>query len=364
MTADNEWVNEAAFTAKPHNACNIQMTPRKRLFAVITVFLSLVVAVVLAEIFLRLLDYRPSFFDKDMYVANADTLLPYKLRPGYEGIYAGGKVTVDESGYRLVRAAYRLPPHGVRNTATKTVLLLGDSGVFGQGLDDRQTFASQLQDSAFAARLAYRIDNVGVPGYTSWNELAALREYMARFRPDQVILVYVPNDPTFDNDALKIQNSSGETMLPADRPSLLGAWRSIVRYSYTAHLLGSQSVRLFSILSGNNQKASNYSGPDAERVSYSMAAVSEMLKLCKERDCEFSVGIYRDVEYYDRPTEYREYEKMIQTALEQRGISWFPITSHIDRLSKSTARVAWNDPHPSAEAAALITSEIFQQIKP
>ncbi len=340
------------------------MMPRKRLFALITVFLSLVIAIVLGEILLRLIDYRPSFFDDDMYIANADSLRPYKLRPGYEGIYAGGKVTVDEKGYRLVRAADELPTRGLRNKVTKRVLLLGDSGVFGQGLDDGQTFASQLQDSAFAAKLAYRIDNVAVPGYTSWNELAALREYVARSRPDQVILVYMPNDPTLDNDALKIQKSSGETMLPTGRLNLLGAWRSIVRYSYTTHLLGSQANRLFSMVSGKNQKASNYSRVSAERVSYSIAAVSQMAKLCRERDCEFSVGIYRDVDYFDRPTEYREYEKVIQAALEQREILWFPITSHIDRLSKSTARVAWNDPHASAEAASLITSDIFQQTKP
>ena len=121
----------------------------------------------------------------EMYVATGDAR-GYGLRPGYRGLYAGGRVSVGPLGLRG-----QARPGGV--------LLLGDSAGFGQGLDDDQTIAARLQ-----ALLAAKADgaapppvtNAGVPGYNTTTQLAQLKVLLPQLRPRQVVLLYVVDNDT------------------------------------------------------------------------------------------------------------------------------------------------------------------------
>src|SRR5205814_925598 len=115
-----------------------------------------------------------------------------------------------------------------------TLLLLGDSQIFGQGLDDDQTTAAQVQDSLTKRGLRTIVLNIGVPGYTSWNEYAALRDYLLSHRLNYVILSYIPNDPTFNNDFFGI--SRGEFT------NVSNSWfhqvtQAVYRHVYSAYIL-------------------------------------------------------------------------------------------------------------------------------
>lgn len=167
----------------------------KRLLALAS---SLLLALGLAEFELRLVNYRPGTMDSEMYISNQNELLPYRLRPNYSGYCAGSEVRTDAEGYRLVTPSYKnLRP---AQNPERVVLLLGDSGVFGFGLDDHDTIASQLQNFCVGQELNYEIRNIGVSGYTSWNEYQSLVDYLKADRATEVVVLYMPNDPTFDND--------------------------------------------------------------------------------------------------------------------------------------------------------------------
>ena len=82
------------------------------------------------------------------------------------------------------------------------VVVLGDSVVFGWGVDDEVTFVRRLQQEWVPGRSGKRLEtvNLGLPMYDTHQELASLREVGLGLQPDLVLLVYVVNDiePTRD----------------------------------------------------------------------------------------------------------------------------------------------------------------------
>jgi lysophospholipase L1-like esterase len=96
-----------------------------------------------------------------------------------------------------VRYTYNIDEHGFRRTvpevlAPKKILVVGDSAVFGVGVDDEDTIASGLQ------RLvgdSYRVVNAGVSGYNGNQIFKAARRLSER--GDYEILVYVAHNNDF-----------------------------------------------------------------------------------------------------------------------------------------------------------------------
>lgn len=314
---------------------------------------SLLFALLLSEIGLRVLGYRPAMLDRAMFVTTGDSLVPFKLKPRYSGWYAGGYVTVDSGGNRTVRP-HRFPPTKTSDSS-RTLLLLGDSQIFGQGLSDDQTTAAQLQDSLVGRGLNVRVENIGVPGYTSWNEYASLRDYLAHHRVDAVILSYVPNDPTFNNDFFGI--GRGEFNNVSNSP-LHRLSQSLYRHVYSTYLL-SDTWRRFR--SSSRVRVTPLVPPDSA-VDYSMSALERIKQLCHAASASFSVAVYRDVSTYSDPKETAEYEHKITAALSRHGIDWFLLDSFTQHLTRSEAIVSWSDPHPSARATSYIASDVLRHV--
>lgn len=98
-------------------------------------------------------------------------------------------VTINGLGYRGHEIRRDKPDGTVR------VLLLGDSGTFGQFVNDEDTLSSYLQDDLRREGLAVEVINGGVPGTTIVDQLEVLRRGMI-LRPDVVILTFSENDIT------------------------------------------------------------------------------------------------------------------------------------------------------------------------
>jgi len=131
--------------------------------------------------FLRTTLFAP--LDPLNYTVRRDEALPSRLG-GFLARYAFAPrtLTTDAFGARTT-----LPP----SEADTTVLVAGDSVAFGQMLGDDEHLASQLQ-----ARVpGHRFVNLGIPGGSELETLAALEEAVAR-TPRIAALVYVH----FDND--------------------------------------------------------------------------------------------------------------------------------------------------------------------
>ncbi len=288
--------------------------------------------------------------DPMMYVANPNPLLPYRLRADYHGYCGGAEVATDSDGNRRVSPSYGSLFEGRSGKPTRVVPILGDSGVFGFGLPDGDTIASQLQGVCAQRKLPYAIRNVGVPGYTSWNEYAAFADYLGKYEITDAILLYMPNDLTFDDDYFGI-GRGGYASYSRNEDRTHRLLRKLYAHVYLVSLL---SDGLKGAASKLRRQAPAEEKFDQARlqpeIDYSMAALVKIRDLCKDKQIRFSVGIYRDVAFYYDAKSWLSYEEAIESSLAHLGIQSFLAKSHIERLSVSDVRVSFNDPPSQQES--------------
>lgn len=129
----------------------------------------------------------------------------YSLIPNLDVKFQKVRVETNSLGFRGPEVARKKP------VGTYRVALLGDSFAFGWGVKWEESFASQLQDLIQAELIERRnqggissgedtqikkveVLNFGVPGYSTFQEVAFLKKEAMAFSPDAVILYFVEND--------------------------------------------------------------------------------------------------------------------------------------------------------------------------
>jgi len=119
-----------------------------------------------------------------------------KLAPGYDGWYAGVPVHTNSLGFRDPRE-YKIR----KGPKTFRVLVLGDSVTFGHGSLYETTYPYLLEQKLRSWRgdVEWQVWNLGVPGYSTAQELAYLRDVGPIYRPDVVIVAFFENDVRDDN---------------------------------------------------------------------------------------------------------------------------------------------------------------------
>jgi lysophospholipase L1-like esterase len=109
----------------------------------------------------------------------------YELRPGYRGIGQNGEaIHIDSRGYRGGG------PDALRAGEARA-LALGDSFVFGLGVEEEETFPVAL---ARALKGQILVENAGVPGYNLSQNAARLERALPELAPQAVILGFLEND--------------------------------------------------------------------------------------------------------------------------------------------------------------------------
>ena len=152
---------------------------------------SLLAGLLLAEVVVRLIAPEAGRVESPaMFVP--DSLIGYRLASNYKG-YRGNQteyltpVYTDALGMRTAQ----VPP---KNGGT-TILFLGDSFIFGQGVTAEQSMPAKVQRHLAAGKSSAVAFNAGVPGYGTRQEELWLREYGARVKPDLIVLgVFLGND--------------------------------------------------------------------------------------------------------------------------------------------------------------------------
>lgn len=113
----------------------------------------------------------------------------YELLPNQSYEFLGKKVRTNSYGFRGPEISPQRTPGSLR------ILGLGDSIMFGWGVEEEETYLSVL-----GSRLSERLDreveivNAAVPGYNSAMELATFESIGRSLSPDWVVVEYVGND--------------------------------------------------------------------------------------------------------------------------------------------------------------------------
>jgi hypothetical protein len=121
----------------------------------------------------------------------SDAALGQRLRPGYNGWFAGVPVRINNLGFRDTRD-YELK----KAAGTFRILVFGDSVTFGHGAVYETTYPYLLEGKLESWRpdVRWQVWNLGVPGYNTGQELAYLREVGTRYDPDLVVIGFYEND--------------------------------------------------------------------------------------------------------------------------------------------------------------------------
>jgi lysophospholipase L1-like esterase len=123
-------------------------------------------------------------------VYRVDPQVRYVLMPNQKGWIDDGFVTTNSRGFRGREVDSPKPRGRMR------IVVLGDSLAFGWGVNDAETFSSQLEQQLHARKPGLDLDvvNLGVPGYATRQEVALLKRNLAALEPDVVLVGFYTND--------------------------------------------------------------------------------------------------------------------------------------------------------------------------
>lgn len=122
-----------------------------------------------------------------------DSATVYALTPDHVGHF-GNRVEYTTI-VRTDGRGLRIPEGGPRSARPRRILMLGDSFVFGQGVQAEDALPLQLERALEQRGDSTTVLNGGVVGYATRQELAWYRRYGARLSPELVIVgAFLGND--------------------------------------------------------------------------------------------------------------------------------------------------------------------------
>lgn len=178
-------------------------TRRRRIpFIIVSVVVSLCLAVVAAEMALRIqAAYNPGEESMTQGLIEYDRNFGWTLQPNWKGNHKHPDYLVR---YRVASDGFRGPwPENDQVSGEQPgecIALVGDSFTFGLGVNEEDTFAHRLEIRGVSSQRT--VLNLGVPGYSTDQEVLLLEKVIqqTKVKIDHVILVVCLINDVFDND--------------------------------------------------------------------------------------------------------------------------------------------------------------------
>jgi len=140
------------------------------------VFVSIIVAIILLEVILRLFGFKPwYFYQSDL---NEPTINKYDSKVGWkpqEGVYIFPPKSdnVNDTTFTVLKDGSRFSGESI-DTYKGDVLFIGGSITQGVAVDDEETFSFYLQNNL----KDYRVKNYGVGGYGTYQSYLLLKDLL------------------------------------------------------------------------------------------------------------------------------------------------------------------------------------------
>lgn len=126
----------------------------------------------------------------DLIKLSSNNKIVYELKPNVSGTYINSYVEINSKGVRDYE--YQL----TKSKNTFRIVGIGDSIMFGQGINLEDTFLKVLEKKLNENSLEYKYEviNFAVPGYNAAMEAETLKQKSLKYNPDLIILNSVSND--------------------------------------------------------------------------------------------------------------------------------------------------------------------------
>lgn len=143
------------------------------------------------------------------------------------------EVRINDKGLRDAPRPYAKPPH------TKRILVLGDSFVFGYGVEAPQRFTNLLEARLNSTKSStnaqhYEVISAGVPSWGTTDELLYLQEEGLKYHPDIVLLCFYENDvrDNDERDLFTVRNGQLVAKRTIQQPSETSSSKPVPSASY------------------------------------------------------------------------------------------------------------------------------------
>ncbi|MCB4792546.1 MAG: SGNH/GDSL hydrolase family protein [Elusimicrobia bacterium] len=253
------------------------------------------------------------------------------------------------SKYKLNSLGFRGPEHNIAKEKGKLrVIALGDSQVFGQGVEWQDTFLEQLKTILdINTGQTFETINFGKCGWNTINEQVFFIKQGAYYKPDILILLYTLNDPEFDGYSYKpFFNSSFE-----------------VKYLWRSHLY-------FFLIKLYNQLKFPYEDyiinlfkDGSETAQYCGLALKNIASTCRNNNIRpllVITPLFKDLKNYP----FVEIHSKVRKWGENCGFYVIDLLPEFASRSKTGKefRVSREDWHPNKEGHSIIAKAVGNKI--
>ena len=314
--------------------------------------LSVACALLIGEAVLRLMMPRNDI--AEWY--QADPVYHHLLKPDFfqRYTYRGFGISID---VRTNANGFRDDIREVPVSGVTKVLFLGDSYVFGYGLNVDERMDTALR--ALAAHAEHHIETInwGVPGWGTRHQMLYAVNHLESARPEVLVLVFCNNDPANDRGV-------GLPALP-DKESLFYPLKNALRrWSHLYRLLlewrASSRIR--------SEMGQDAVSPDDFRPDGTPHAITPEEW---EQTSEYMLRIYRHLINVNpdanmlilpaNPEDTVVHEQLMSIAENGERLHYLDLKAHIAPLSEEERRMPW-DAHWSPEMHHAVARSIYDWI--
>lgn len=187
---------------------------KRRWIGISLVLFSTILTLSFLEILLRIVDpfqFRPkrevTIFSSQTYRLSRNRNILYELVPDSRAVFEGIEFRVNAAGFRD-------KPYRVHKGDKKRIIFVGDSLTYGWLIPLQDTYHRQLENILQDRGVAVETMGMGVVGYNLIQEYFLVRERVARFNPDLLVLQIGPNDFERTVDVKKSVNQGRLLLTP------------------------------------------------------------------------------------------------------------------------------------------------------
>lgn len=273
--------------------------------------------------------------------------LHYELNPGVSADVRGVKISINSLGFRGPEVSRVKPPNTIR------IVAMGASVAFGWTVPIEESYPAQLErllnERVQGTDRHYEVFNMGVGGYSTRDEVAALEAKGLPLDPDLVIVDFHPNGPETE----PIQ----PLHLVFHEPLWWEKWNLLRLLAYGRRLWGIETL-------GHGSEYHYLASPKGPHWPKFLEAYDKLKALCDARGLKVIIPIFPT---YGKMREWSEYEfadiheQVKQTALDHGfvPVDMFPIYA---QSGLTVQQIAADSEHPGAPGLLLSAQELERVI--
>lgn len=325
-----------------------QKTMEKIGLSLICTFVSIFLCFILLEVGVRIFVDNGMHFDLEMWKyakqlkTDAKNLrVGHRHRPNTSAHLMGVDIKINSKGLRDREYDYS------KKAGVKRILMLGDSLVFGWGVEQSKTSSKQLEVLLNQERhppqkqgVSYQVINAGIGNYNTDMEIASFFDEGNNFQPDVVILNYFINDaePTPRNKGTVLKDISYLTIytlgrIDAFRRMHLGAkdWRSYYLDLYRENSAGWRKT---------------------------VAAIKELAAYCHGKGIKLIIVNYPELHVL-KEYPFRRVNYLIEFLADKIDVAYFDLLPTLQHYEPESLWVSKDDLHPNEFANKIIAKAIY-----